>query len=159
MSGYTRTSYRKLCHWVSMSDGRVPAHAVVGGIDSGSDIYIGRAEHDGDIIPGKVVPSHNVCYVPHGGREHAKPSYQVLVALDESHFGWERESGGRLPPGAVQGGATADGEPLYIGRTYHDGTLTIGKIQCSHGSLYIPHGGDEHKYSDYQVLVCRNVNF
>ncbi|XP_064466165.1 natterin-4-like [Ornithodoros turicata] len=159
MSYYSRTNYRNLCHWVSTSGGNVPYNAVAGGEDSGEAIYIGRAEHDGDVVPGKIVPSHNVCYVPHGGREHANRSYQVLVSLDESQFDWVPQSRGGLPPGAVQGGVTESGEPLYIGRTFHEGSLTIGKIHCSHGCLYIPYGGVEHSYTSYEVLVCRTVNF
>lgn len=45
----------------------------------GENLYIGRSHHAGDIIPGKVVQSHGVCYVAYGGDEHGKSNYQVLV--------------------------------------------------------------------------------
>ncbi|KAL3220947.1 hypothetical protein MRX96_005380 [Rhipicephalus microplus] len=56
-------------------------------------------------------------------------------------------------------GVCASGEPLYIGRAYHEGTLTIGKVQPSRRCLSIPYGGEEHCYSDYEVLVVQTVNF
>jgi hypothetical protein len=51
------------------------------------------------------------------------------------------------------GGKTEDGETLYIGRVKHDGTLTIGKVQPSHGVCYISYGGKEIRYSDFEILV------
>ncbi len=59
-------------------DGVVPLRAVVGGTDSsGEKIYVGRAKHDGALLPGKIVPSHGVCYVSHCGAEHAVAKYQA----------------------------------------------------------------------------------
>ncbi|EEC17021.1 conserved hypothetical protein [Ixodes scapularis] len=83
---------------------------------------------------------------------------ETLVS-EGSQFDWVPASDGRLANGAVQGGSCSSGEPLYIGRTFHEGTLTIGKVHPSHGCLYIPYGGEEHRYSDYEVLVCKSVNF
>lgn len=62
--------------WVDVSGSNVPAGAVVGGED-GEVQFIGRAQHEGALIPGKVVQSHGVCYVAWGGAEHGKPDYQV----------------------------------------------------------------------------------
>lgn len=63
--------------WVDVSGGNLPAGAVVGGED-GEVQFIGRAQHEGALIPGKVVQSHGVCYVAWGGAEHGKPEYQVI---------------------------------------------------------------------------------
>ncbi|XP_064473156.1 natterin-3-like isoform X2 [Ornithodoros turicata] len=155
MSLLSKIGSEDTCRWVDCSDGKVPEDAVAGGKDSGETLFVGRAEHEGDALPGKVVPSHKVCYVAYGGSEHAKSSYQVLVPQQKNKFDWIPESGGRLPPDAVLGGMTKSGEPLYIGRTSHNGTTTNGKIHRSHGCLYIPYGGQEHAYRDYEVLVCR----
>ncbi|XP_064484359.1 uncharacterized protein LOC135397001 [Ornithodoros turicata] len=149
----SETDYRNMWRWVNTTGDNVPYNAVVGGKDSGEDTYICRAEHGGDVLPGKIVRSQNVCYVSHTGSEHAHHAYQVLVPLGESQFDWVPESDGRLPPGAVQGGVTKSGEPLYIGRTSHKGTLTNGKIHCSLSRLYIPYGSLEFAYSSYEVLV------
>lgn len=43
----------------------------------GSTIYVGRAFHEGDMIPAKVIPEKNVAYVAWGGQEHPKHSYEV----------------------------------------------------------------------------------
>ncbi|KAM7283691.1 natterin-3 [Ixodes scapularis] len=158
MACYGANTYRPVCEWVICLEDRIPYHAVPGGEDSGETIYIGRAVHNGSVIPGKVVPSHRCCYVSADGAEHSHHEYQALVT-ESSQFDWIPASDGFLPSGAVQGGSCVTGEPLYIGRTYHEGTLTIGKIQPSHRCLYIPYGGEEHCYHDYEVLVCKTVNF
>jgi hypothetical protein len=65
--------------WVHAQGGEVPPNAVKGGHDT-EDLYIGRARHEGALIPGKVVPSHGVCYVAWGGMEHGKNEYEVRGA-------------------------------------------------------------------------------
>lgn len=43
---------------------------------------------------------------------------------------------------------------LNIGRVYHEGSLTVGKVQISHGALYIPFNGSEVSiHSEIEVLV------
>lgn len=66
---------------------------------------------------------------------------------------WVPVSGNNIPPNAVPAGETEDGEPLFVGRVNHEGTLTIGKVQPSHGTLYIPYGGQEVSFTDYEVLT------
>lgn len=43
----------------------------------GCSIYVGRAFHEGDMIPAKVIPDKNVAYVAWGGQEHPKSNYEV----------------------------------------------------------------------------------
>ncbi|CAN7947008.1 unnamed protein product, partial [Ixodes hexagonus] len=150
-------SYKQVCQWVDCDNGSIPFNAVPGGDDGGETIFVGRAAHDGDVVPGKVVPSHSCCYVSHAGAEHTHRSYQVLIS-NSSQLHWAPASDGELPFGAIQGGSCTSGERLYIGRTSHEGTLTIGKVHPSHRCLYIPYGGEEHRYSHYEVLVCKSVN-
>ncbi|KAL3220943.1 hypothetical protein MRX96_005376 [Rhipicephalus microplus] len=64
-----------------------------------------------------------------------------------------------FPAAPSRAACVLPGEPLYIGRAYHEGTLTIGKVQPSRRCLSIPYGGEEHCYSDYEVLVVQTVNF
>lgn len=66
-------------YWVKSNvRSTVPRTAVRGGTDQdGSEIYVGRAYHDGDWIPAKVIPRKRVAYVPYGGKEHAKSEYEV----------------------------------------------------------------------------------
>ncbi|KAH6948040.1 hypothetical protein HPB50_022609 [Hyalomma asiaticum] len=149
---------RPACQWVTCHGGNVPPNAVPGGKDSDQTIFVGRAVHGSDIVPGKVVPSHGCCYVSYAGAEHSHKSYEVLVS-DGTPMAWLPASNGSLPSGAIQGGNTGSREALFIGRTFHSGTLTVGKVHPSHRCLYIPYGGKEHRYTDYEALVCKTINF
>jgi len=76
----------------------------------------------------------------------------VLVAGVGS-FNWVASGGKSIPDNAIPGGYTEDRETLFIGRTSHCGTLTVGKIHPSHGTLYIPYGGLEIGFPIYEILV------
>merc|ERR1712029_1178396 len=134
--------------------------AITGGYDvSGENLYIGRTNHQGDIIPGKVVQSHGVCYVPYGGEEHGKTTYQVLVhdANSGTDFVWVKAENGAVPTGAIQGGVGSDGERFFIGRVRHEGALCIGKVHPSHRTCYIAFGGKEHGYPSYETLCVQHI--
>ncbi|XP_049534383.1 C3 and PZP-like alpha-2-macroglobulin domain-containing protein 8 isoform X1 [Anopheles darlingi] len=135
--------------WIPVSNGEIPPNAVVGGSD-GEDLYIGRAQHEGALIPGKVVRSHGVCYVAWGGVENPKAEYEVLC-----DFGgvFVPGTGSEIPATAVPAGETEEGEPLFIGRVNHEGTVTVGKVQPSHGVCYIPYGGQELSFAEYEIFV------
>ncbi|KAL1434366.1 hypothetical protein MTO96_011985 [Rhipicephalus appendiculatus] len=134
MAGYEVTMYKPLCHWVRCRGVHLPHNAVSGGTDlQGEETFVGRAAHDGDVLPGKVVPSRGVCYVAYGSCEHGYEDYQ--------------------------GGTTSEGEPLYIGRAHHNGMFIIGKVHPSHKCIYIPFSTFEHRYTDYEVLVWKTINF
>uniref|UniRef100_A0A8D8V9P8 Natterin-4 n=1 Tax=Cacopsylla melanoneura TaxID=428564 RepID=A0A8D8V9P8_9HEMI len=141
--------------WVTSQHGRIPDDAVKVGKDAdGGKLYIGRAWHEGDLLPAKVAPRHSGAFVPWGCAEHSKFEYEVLVA--DSHLvSWVASSNGNVPPQALQIGRTVQGEPLYAGRVAHAGTVTPGKIHPSHGVLYIPWGGKELNFNEYEVL-CNN---
>src|SRR5690349_12831666 len=92
----------------------LPRNAILGGRDSdGAQIYVGRAMHEGDLIPCKVLPTKKVAYLAHNGVEIPKHNFEILVGDKVS---WRRERNGRVPPGAFEGGRTNSGETLYIGR-------------------------------------------
>ena len=65
--------------WVHKYPGApMPPHAVQGGHDiDGSPIFVGRAYHNGDMVPAKVVPTHDVAYVSFGGQEVPKSEFEV----------------------------------------------------------------------------------
>ncbi|KAL0851414.1 hypothetical protein ABMA28_007224 [Loxostege sticticalis] len=137
--------------WIDMSAGQVPPGAVVGGQDcNGEPMYVARAAHEGAVIPGKLVQSHGAAYVPWGGLEHGKPEYQVLVG---GFNNWVPTSGSSIPPGAFPGGQSEDGETLFIGRVRHEGSLTTGKVQQSHGVCYISFAGQELGFPEYEILL------
>ncbi|XP_014232708.1 C3 and PZP-like alpha-2-macroglobulin domain-containing protein 8 isoform X1 [Trichogramma pretiosum] len=136
--------------WCDAQAGAIPDNAVLAGQDGDEALYVGRAEHEGALIPGKVVPGHGVCYVAWGGEEHAKTEYQVLCNCSGI---WVPASADNIPPNAVPCGHTEEGEPLFSGRVNHEGTLTPGKVQPSHGVLYIPFGGQEVSFQEFEILT------
>lgn len=136
--------------WVASSNGDLPPEAVAGGQD-GETLYVARARHEGSLIPGKLVPSHGVCYVAWGGGEHAHAEYDVLCGNSGV---WVPVSGDAIPPTAMPAGESDDGEPLFVGRAAHEGSITIGKVQPSHGVCYISYGGQELAFQDYEMLIA-----
>lgn len=66
-------------NWLSSNSySGVPPNAVVAGNDiDGATIYVGRAYHEGDLIPAKVIPSKQVAYIAHAGEEIAKHEFHV----------------------------------------------------------------------------------
>uniref|UniRef100_A0A182WQL7 Farnesoic acid O-methyl transferase domain-containing protein n=1 Tax=Anopheles minimus TaxID=112268 RepID=A0A182WQL7_9DIPT len=135
--------------WVAAANGEIPPNAVVGGTD-GEDMYIGRAQHEGGIIPGKVVASHGVCYIAWGGVENPKAEYEVLCDFNGEFV---PVSGSDIPATALPAGESEEGEPLFIGRVTHEGSVTVGKVQPSHGVCYIPYGGQELAFAEYEIYV------
>lgn len=135
--------------WISASGGEVPEGAFQGGVDNGEPLFVARGHHGGALLPGKLCRSHGVCYVPWGGAEHPVESYEVLVGFGN----WVHTSGSAIPPNAFPGGESEEGEPLFIGRVPHEGTMTVGKVQASHGSCYISYAGQELAFTDFEVLT------
>lgn len=148
--GFTAPSGSGPGCWVPAADGVVPPDAVHGGFDGSDQLYIARAHHEGALIPGKLHPSHGVCYIPWGGGEHGHNEYEVLCGGSGT---WVPASNGQVPPNALPAGESEEGEPFFIGRAEHNGTVTVGKVQPSHGVCYIPYGGEEMAYSEFEVLV------
>lgn len=136
--------------WVASGGGNVPPNAFVGGQDNGEPLYVVRCNFQGGNIPGKLVPSHRTAYVPWGGVENAVPQYEVLC---DCNARWAPCNGGNIPPNAIPGGTSETGEPLYIGRVQHQGSITCGKVQRSHGTCYIPYGGQEMSFPQYEILI------
>ena len=119
-------------------------------------MYIGRAPHQDELVPGKVHRTHGVLYIPWGEREHAKKKYEVLTAKGNSKYDWIPSSNGQVPSGAIPGGKTSAGEVLYIGRTLHvQGVVIPGKVHPSQRCLYVAYDGKEHAHEvGYQILVA-----
>nr|BAN20465.1 conserved hypothetical protein [Riptortus pedestris] len=137
--------------WEWCTGGNIPEDAVHGGTDAdGGDIYVGRAMHMGDLLPAKVCPHHGCAFVSWNGEEIRIYAYEVLKS---THAAWKEAYGGDIPSEAIRVGQTAHGEFLFVGRTFHEGTLTVGKVHPSHGVLYIPFGGREISYRKYEILV------
>ena len=134
--------------WVPATNGELPDGAVVGGHD-GEDLYIARARFEGSLTPGKLVQSHAVCYIPWGGAENPVTEYEVLCNCAGTFV---KAAGSEIPENALPAGESEDGETIFIGRAEHDGTITIGKVQASHGVCYIPYGGQELAFQEFEVF-------
>lgn len=55
----------------------LPGMITIGRDLDGANLVVGRARHQGDLIPAKVKPEHGVAYVAYGGAEHMKHDYEV----------------------------------------------------------------------------------
>lgn len=88
--------------------------------------------------------------VCHDGQEIPQHNYEVLC---NGRTQWVQSGHGHVLPNAVAGGRTSSGETLYIGRAWHAGALTPGKIHPSHGNLYIPYAGGEVAHGTYEILI------
>jgi len=60
--------------------------------------------------------------------------FQVLTGCEVE---WVPASGGQVPEGALPSGETEEGEPLFVGRASHEGTMTVGKVYRYMHLLYI----------------------
>lgn len=98
----------------------------------------------------KIKIFHNLFLVPWGGQELPVTSYEILC---NGNVHWIPSSHGQAHPNAVHGGRTSSGETLFVGRAHHQGSVTPGKIHPSHGTLYIPYGGEEVAIANYEILV------
>ncbi|XP_069357278.1 lysosomal proton-coupled steroid conjugate and bile acid symporter SLC46A3-like isoform X2 [Maniola hyperantus] len=65
--------------WVPASNGQVPPEAIIAGNTINAEpLYVGRVRHRGSLTPGKVQPSHEVCYISFGGSEVPLRQYEIL---------------------------------------------------------------------------------
>ncbi|RWS28559.1 uncharacterized protein B4U80_08191 [Leptotrombidium deliense] len=150
--------------WVAASDGYIPDGALLGGEDvNGEPLFVCRSlhAHKGEThkLPGKLVPTHKVCYVAFKGKEIAKRKYQVLVA--EKGLKWKDAPKGRWCENAVIGGEKHSGEPLLIGRTWYHSThtepsLVIGYFDKEETLLRCPFGGNEITSHNYEYLALES---
>ncbi|XP_021200426.2 uncharacterized protein LOC110383836 [Helicoverpa armigera] len=75
------------CMWVPCRLDHIPIGAVVAGHseDHGHEkLYVGRAKYFDHIIPGKVQPSHKVCYIPYDGKEVSMENYEILIVPEKN---------------------------------------------------------------------------
>ncbi|XP_013186208.2 trithorax group protein osa-like [Amyelois transitella] len=127
--------------------------AVVGGREGydGSPLWVIRAHHMGELIPGKLAIKHRYAFIPNLGKEIPVHNFEVLCTKPGG-VKWISSKNGKVPENAVVAGNTINAEPLYIGRVSHKSSLTPGKVQPALGCCYISYGGTEISFRKYEVL-------
>ncbi|KAH8285146.1 hypothetical protein KR054_005711, partial [Drosophila jambulina] len=138
--------------WVQSSAySSIPEEAVVGGNDEdGAMIYVGRAEHEGDMLVCKVVPSKQLGFISQRGEALPKDIFEVLCG---QNLVWIKCYDHVIPENAVLCGRTSLDQPVYIGRGHYEGHLIIGKISSVHRALFIAFRGAERRLDSYEILV------
>ncbi|XP_065204327.1 putative leucine-rich repeat-containing protein DDB_G0290503 [Planococcus citri] len=160
-----RQKENKTCsvYWVRAFKGNKPANALVGGQRGSDTLYVGRANHNGSLIPGYVLNSY--IYIVDYGREHSyhSGSYEVAT-FDEKNICrifWVKTSNGSVPAKAIVGGYDSHGENLYIGRAIDSRYLVIGKVQPSRHCLitkYSSSSSREQCHAKYEVAVIQETD-
>lgn len=133
--------------WVRVNRGQsLPHNAFVAGQDvDNTNLYCGRARHEGHHLPAKV--GQRTAWVSWAGREFEKSDYEVLCG---NRFNWVSVGPNVMMPQ----GAVCTGPGVYVGRVLHNGRWTPGKIDTTNRSMYIPYNGQEIEYRHgCQVLV------
>uniref|UniRef100_A0A1A9UST0 DUF3421 domain-containing protein n=1 Tax=Glossina austeni TaxID=7395 RepID=A0A1A9UST0_GLOAU len=138
--------------WVASSGHKMVVGSVLAGEDADGDaIYVGRAYHENNLLPAKVIPSKGCAFISYGGQEYIKYKFEILAG---NGYKWRAtDCKNCLPAGSVVCGRTAEGDPLYIGRGYWGGSLIPGRVHRSHSCLYIPFEGQEVRIQTFRVLT------
>lgn len=137
--------------WVKCDGKEIPSNAVVGGEDHhGVPLYVGRALHDGSLIPGKINLATGSCFVGWNGDAFEKTEFEVLCGINSI---WVKCSGANIPSNAFPGGKTHSSEVLYIGRAVHNGHLPVGSVQKSYSACFVSYAEKEYEYKDYEIFV------
>ncbi|XP_055635916.1 uncharacterized protein LOC129775324 [Toxorhynchites rutilus septentrionalis] len=128
----------------------IPQNALLGGIDENGILYVGRTGHRGSLTPGGISSATQQCYIAWGSEEHRKSNFDYLCNC-KAKFVPSR--GNNVPVGAVQGGYSEFGEPLFVGRVKIGRFILVGKVQPSHSVCYIAYRRKEVAHGDYEILV------
>lgn len=64
----------------------------------GCNIYVGRAFHENDLLPAKIIPDKQLAFVSFDGCEIPKTEFEVLRSGD---FVWEFATNGDIPLNAM----------------------------------------------------------
>ena len=68
--------------WIKAADGKVISNAVeCGEATSGETLFVGRANHCGRYILGKVRPLHHCLYITYGNQELPFQNYEMLIQV------------------------------------------------------------------------------
>lgn len=143
--------------WVAYN-GMMPAKAVSGGSENGSDLIVCRTFYKGANHPGKVVTSG--CNIGWGGSEIVSETYEVLINEGDLSLQWVPYNGS-IPSQAVIAGMEGS-KPYYVGQfTRADGSIHAGKVFGMPGNYILNYGyaGKEvTEPKNFRILVQPGVD-
>ncbi|KAL7289622.1 hypothetical protein TKK_0016476 [Trichogramma kaykai] len=149
---YTISSQDCTARWKGASS-QLPPGAVRGGrLDSG-ELYVCRANHEGDTIPGSYIVDENSegrCYISHNFSVIGKSRFEVLTGCK---LKWAPASLGHVPEGSIVGGYQRGRPKYYVARVKHEGLLILGKLQPELRLAHVPFSGQELPFTNYETLV------
>ncbi|KAF6769494.1 hypothetical protein AHF37_12592 [Paragonimus kellicotti] len=76
--------YQMTLSWIPAKDGYLPERA----IEAGNGVYVCRAKHNNEMIPGRLLPQNGRAYISHGGLELPKKKYEVLCNTSVQCHKW-----------------------------------------------------------------------
>ncbi|XP_035441020.2 uncharacterized protein LOC118269807 [Spodoptera frugiperda] len=123
------------------------------GSDGAPQIII-RAIVNNALVPGNMPKKNDNGYIGWEGEVHAAKTFELCCVKDETKISWKRFIDGQLPERAIEGGYTADGVKLYIGRAAVRGALTPGAVHPDDKTIQLVSRGEAITYEEYDVL-CR----
>ncbi|MEH2206768.1 MAG: DM9 repeat-containing protein [Nostoc sp.] len=121
--------------------------------DNGRNIlYVCSAIVDGEYTPGKYYPPNGRCYVSWGGKEYY-PSSRIYLYKANS-WTWGNFPGYTVGNNPVGGTENNGKNKLYFCRAKVDGEYTPGKYYPPNKTCYIPWGGREYQFKNFQILFA-----
>lgn len=156
-SGPPLRSVRGGIDWVRLSGGALAPSAVAAGRDgNGAPLFVCTARHEDALYPGKIRSGFEGCHIGHGGREWVVSTYSVMLASPN----WVRGTSGQVfwgpgipPQQTAEQAGHAGGQPLFVCRAAHRGSIQVGKIGPGLDGCVFPYGGVEVTSTDYEILV------
>lgn len=113
-------------------------------------MYIGKAFHEGELWPAKILPHKRRAAITYGGNVHHLEEYDYICEPSNT-IEW-------VPFNAsvtnlVEVGRDSNNSVFYVGRCEHMGTLVPGRVNSIKTHLYIGWDGAEIIYETFEVLV------
>ncbi|KAF9791766.1 hypothetical protein SFRURICE_020165 [Spodoptera frugiperda] len=133
ISAYSFGDRRHIIEWIPADPTTASNYsecAVVAGYrgSDGAPQIIIRAIVNNALVPGNMPKKNDNGYIGWEGEVHAAKTFELCCVKDETKISWKRFDG-QLPERAIEGGYTADGVKLYIGRAAVRGALTPGALK------------------------------
>lgn len=137
--------------WTPYREGILgPRLASAGTMPDGLPVYVCTAPYQGGIHPGLTGVWTDRCIIAFGGREFHATFFKVFSGRAR----WVSfRSGGAVPANAIQGGQEADGRPLYVCRTRHEGAMLSGKYRPGFRGCNVADGGREVSLAPFDILT------